>query len=574
MTLPPMNTSRYACLAGILLLQVLALQFLVPGWCGGICQPFAVNESRASMDIGTEVRTGDATIPIIMDSIRCFRNIYESLFGSPVEISTQIAYLDLANPPYDLVEADGYLYVAENKEIRIYDVSDTDKILGLNWREDIARFYSGEEIRGIFLEGKTLYIADEPRLAIMNVSDPSHPTLLSQYSHGSYGCLRDVVVSGSYAYLAIRDRGIQVVDVSDKEHPVQVRTIRLAGKNRPWRIVVNGSFLYVALEDDYRLDILDISDPRSPVVRGSYAARESGNPYNDYSAVAVAGTYAYVAEWYHAMRVIDVSNPDLPREVAKISMEGPSDIKIRDRYAYLSMRYSPSQPEGGGIAIIDISDPIHPRVAGESTELHGYAEGIWPASGYTYAAFSSKGFAVWDTHDPARPRLRVNVPVIGGVDSTITQGPYLYIGAHNDGVWVLDARDPEHPFEIAFVYYPGRTRDLSISGDYLYTAGEWGKVSIIDIQDPTAPKLVKTGFNPPGDGSSYVYHVLADGDTLYTTLGVVDITDPRSPKYLARTAFNGKMAKYGDDYLTVATSDGLQIYDVRTRTDPRPILVC
>jgi hypothetical protein len=200
----------------------------------------------------------------------------------------------------------------------------------------------------------------------------------------------------------------------------------------------------------------------------------------------------------------------------------------------------------------------------------GYAEGIWPTPGYTYASFTTKGFAVWDTSNLAAPRLIVNVPVIGGVDSVITKGNYLYVGAHNDGVWVLDIQDPRNPVEVAFVKYYGRTGDLSISGNYLYTAGEWAKVCIIDISNPTIPRLVRTNFRPPGDNSD-INNVLADGNYLYTTLGVVDITHPESPVYISRVSFDGNMATYGDNYLLVATGNGIRIYDVSVKTNPRLI---
>lgn len=67
----------------------------------------------------------------------------------------------LANGPvFDLLESNGYLFVSQGGEIRIYDVTTPEKIAQLNWTRYVSRCYSGDSIHGITLDGSHLFIAD------------------------------------------------------------------------------------------------------------------------------------------------------------------------------------------------------------------------------------------------------------------------------------------------------------------------------------------------------------------------------------------------------------------------------
>lgn len=106
--------------------------------------------------------------------------------------------------------------------------------------------------------------------------------------------------------------------------------------------------------------------------------------------------------------------------------------------------------------------------------MEGYIEGIWPTNDRVYLAGESFGFAVYDTKNPAAPKMLVNVPVIGGVDSLAVYGDYLVAGSHNYGIWVVDLHNRANHQEVAFVDIGGRNRAIDIEGTTLYTAGEWG----------------------------------------------------------------------------------------------------
>ena len=55
------------------------------------------------------------------------------------------------------------------------------------------------------------------------------------------------------------------------------------------------------------------------------------------SDVAVAGSYAYVADWFGGLRVINVANPAAPIEVGFYDTPGnASGVAVAGSYAYVA----------------------------------------------------------------------------------------------------------------------------------------------------------------------------------------------------------------------------------------------
>jgi hypothetical protein len=89
---------------------------------------------------------------------------------------------------------------------------------------------------------------------------------------------------------------------------------------------VSGSFAYVAGYRSHSLIVIDVSNPASPVIRGSVV---SSSLMLYAGGVAVSGSYAYVtASWSDSLVVVDVSNPLSP--VIRGSVVSPSLLeKVR-----------------------------------------------------------------------------------------------------------------------------------------------------------------------------------------------------------------------------------------------------
>ncbi|GIR20966.1 MAG: hypothetical protein CM15mP36_01730 [Flavobacteriales bacterium] len=117
---------------------------------------------------------------------------------------------------YDIFYLNNYLYVADyTSGMRIIDVSDkTNPTL-------ISTIYSGTNTSlhyysEINVAGNYAYIAAYKNFYIYDISDVNSP-LVSTYSCGA-GC-NDFVIDGNYVYLANGFYGLQILDVSNPSSP-------------------------------------------------------------------------------------------------------------------------------------------------------------------------------------------------------------------------------------------------------------------------------------------------------------------------------------------------------------------
>jgi len=70
-------------------------------------------------------------------------------------------------------------------------------------------------------------------------------------------------------------------------------------------VMVSGSYAYVA--DDYKgLQVIDVGNPRNPAIAGSVDT--PGNA----KKVFVSGSFAYVADYWDGFHIVNISNPATP----------------------------------------------------------------------------------------------------------------------------------------------------------------------------------------------------------------------------------------------------------------------
>ncbi|MGA1796410.1 MAG: hypothetical protein ACMUIL_11195 [bacterium] len=74
--------------------------------------------------------------------------------------------------------------------------------------------------------------------------------------------------------------------------------------------------------------------------------------------IYIAGFYAYVADAYSELRVIDIIDPAHPAIVGLCDTSGvPYGVHVVGSYAYVAAG-------GSGVQVIDITDPEHPTIVG------------------------------------------------------------------------------------------------------------------------------------------------------------------------------------------------------------------
>jgi hypothetical protein len=264
-------------------------------------------------------------------------------------------------------------------------------------------------VRSVEVVGNYAYLATEgsgsngsslDRLQVVDISDPTAPTIVGNFTLPGYGA-SEVEVSGNYAYVGA-DYWVQVVDISDPTNPTYADRMGLGSTNNIRDLTVSGNFLYAVgrYSGDINFAIIDITDPTA-VTRPSTLAL-SANP----QAIAHSGNHVYVAysepsTGSEDILQIDVSDPANP--VVQGNLPHFSDHSIQG----LAVKGDTLFASNGEIYAFDISSPSSiPEPALVASRSYGSVGPYLEVNGDWLLAFGSNdGWSIVDIADPTNPKL-------------------------------------------------------------------------------------------------------------------------------------------------------------------------
>ncbi len=145
------------------------------------------------------------------------------------------------------------LYVVEDEHLNIFDISNENESLLI----DKSRV--GWGIETIFPFGDLLFLGTQVGVLIYDISVPSKPEYISEYSH-IVSC-DPVVTDGSYAYITLRTgtncgrpiNELHILDLSDIRNPIFIKSISMTN---PRGLAINNDILYVC---DEGIKVLDVT---------------------------------------------------------------------------------------------------------------------------------------------------------------------------------------------------------------------------------------------------------------------------------------------------------------------------
>jgi hypothetical protein len=294
------------------------------------------------------------------------------------------------------------------------------------------------------VEGEYAYICSRrenpyypSRLEIIDITNNSKPALV-----GKYDCLddtiRDVKVSGGYAYLCLAGEGLRILDVHDPTNPVVVGNY---SNNFTVGFFYNiwydaESQLCYLPHPYYDLLIIDCSDPSQPTLLSTFETWQSFLLNNVFleNNVAYLTSFASPGE----IAIVDISNPQQPVLLSQKKVgDVINDIYVKEGRAYLTGLYDP-------LIILDVSDPTTP-------ELLSMFDNRW---------FYGQGVAV--------------------------EGSFAYIAQYVGGLRVVDVSNPKKPFEVAAIrdHYRGICWDVYVREGYIFIADGWDGLEIYQLVPP------------------------------------------------------------------------------------------
>lgn len=431
----------------------------------------------------------------------------------------------LHNVVPDLLIQNDRLYAAiANEGVEIFDLSG-GTITPLS--------FISANAHGLALDGDNLYVAaGVDGLIVVDVHDPLKPVTRSRSGAGEVN-LFHVAVANGRAYGG-EPEFFPEFFVERQPVPGHVVVFDLTAAGGPARVALldepaqaiaaDATHLFVAgsRTDQWGVEsftgvavhAFDVSRADRPVAAGQFLTDPG-----PLSGVATDGVFAYVAD-PPFFRVIRISNPDRPQEVASIRIDGLQDhVRMQGRRVVVYGR--------GDVDLIDVSDVLNPRLLGVWPSLGGApSAGAFARTTVLEGNFRS-GFHVLDTTDPA------HIVQISG-----SKGHYYEVQSFGEAAYifelnimrVVDLRDPHNAIIVDNVPLSSKHVEFAAANSShpaLLAASTSEGLQLFDISNPFSPAPLGMAALP-GNG----VFALAEDTAYYAIPGAlfeVDLTHPSAP---------------------------------------------
>lgn len=189
------------------------------------------------------------------------------------------------------------------------------------------------EVQSLLVDGTRLYaVSPTPRAEVLlyDITRPEQPVLQSRFVVADSDPNRgevpmDVAALGNRLYISHWSYGLVVADVADLRRPAQLGTYRYpraASRSVAVGTLGNRTLAFELSESwDGRVRVLDVSAPTDIGQIGEFRLRPEVAPH----AMSLVGTRLYTAWNQEGLRVLDVSAPGEPRQVAHYNTWRDSD---------------------------------------------------------------------------------------------------------------------------------------------------------------------------------------------------------------------------------------------------------
>jgi hypothetical protein len=490
-------------------------------------------------------------------------------------------------------------------------------------------------------------------LEILDISNPSHPAVLSQLNFGP-SQVTELEIKGNLAYIV--GKALSIVDISDLHNPRVIGSCNVQSFIRD--LEISGKYAFVS-DYHYGLRIIDVSNPSAPTVVGSL-------PFNSRTRlIEASGNIVYVQRGSHigtpagvgGLSIVDASNPAYPVELNFLQNFSVGDMAIdrTGRYLFVYQNsgalkiydtvnpasllevgsYGTGQMPGGirivgdrayftdgnqnKLIILNLTDPVHPTmiasyqfqgptalyrpaVAGnlclasswyDSLKIVDFSNmnspverGSLETVGLSNYADVANGYASVATNRTTSNRLKVlnlgNLPNITEtaslqtsyyINDVVTSGIHAYLAGGGAGLRAVNISDPAHPTEAGSNMSAPQAQDIVISGNYAYVADGTNGFKIFDIRTPASPVLSGSCATP-----GPAYQISVSGRYAYLAcarqgMRIIDISDPMNPREIGSYAPGGTVSvdniNVWENYAYVNDSNEiLRIIDVSDPAHP------
>ncbi len=162
---------------------------------------------------------------------------------------------------------------------------------------------------------------------------------------------------------------------------------------------------------------------------------------NDANNVAIAGHYAYITT-ARGLVVVDIDDPLSPRIAQQLELPNPRAIAIQFRYGFVV--------DDDGLKVLDLSTPGAPKLVPGAVVPLADAHDVYVARTYAYVANGKEGIAIIDVEQPEKPRLDQTFNAGGRLNDAhqvkvamTNASLFGYVADGRNGLRILQLTSPE-----------------------------------------------------------------------------------------------------------------------------------
>ena len=277
-----------------------------------------------------------------------------------------------------------------------------------------------------------------------------------------------------------------------------------------WRVVLMASALFPVANFTH----LHAASTIQVLLPGKWSSASS-------LSVTVLGDYAYVANGFGGLSVVNVRNPSNCVRVGGAGVGGRAEgVAVSGIYAFVAHGVS-------GLVVVNVSNPAYCAIVG-GYNTSGDAKDVAVSGNYAYVADYTNGLEIIDVRDPAHCLRVGGFDTPGHAQRLAVSGNHVYVADSDGGLQVIDVSDPTNCFRAgSYSFY---AEDVAVAGGYAYVAARADGLQIIDVRQPT--NCVRVGEYIFSYSRDIVSHGVAVSGTLvcvvngYDGLHIIDATDP------------------------------------------------
>ena len=280
-------------------------------------------------------------------------------------------------------------------------------------------------------------------------------------------------------------------------------------------IDLDGSLL-AACDQDLGFSLLDVSDPKGPVVLAQATLPGLGEqPAGGAVRMArlgptrrlVTGEATWVVDWG------DAATPGI-QVLGAVPVPG-NQVATHGTWGYVA--------SGSGLTLIDVADPAHPTVVSKMSDAKMYLFRVIGDRAFFQAAEGA--LTLYDLHEPAAPTIAATFPAMNGYN--------VRVAGQRGYAWGLDnhvvAFDPTKLPDLVVLGQADLPAPVAWATDNLLFLNDQDVLVVVDVTDLATPQQ-RMRLGPLFDNA--LVRELPDHRVLAASMGIVETGDWTAPSYV------------------------------------------